>query len=79
MRTVVSEETYKKGPLPCELSLPVCVRACVCVCVCVTLHSGYLSFDELLVGLKGQLNERRLDMVKRAFKVCVRVCVCVCV
>lgn len=32
-------------------------------------RSGYLSFDELLVGLRGELNPRRLDMVERAFKV----------
>ncbi len=31
--------------------------------------NGYVSFDELLLGLRGQLNERRLDMVKRCFKV----------
>ncbi|KAG2498075.1 hypothetical protein HYH03_003835 [Edaphochlamys debaryana] len=31
--------------------------------------SGYISFDELLLGLRGELTERRLDMVKRCFKV----------
>ena len=31
--------------------------------------SGYLSFDELLVGLRGELNPRRRQMVALAFKV----------
>lgn len=31
--------------------------------------SGYLSFDELLVGLRGTLNERRQEIVNKAFKV----------
>lgn len=31
--------------------------------------SGYLSLNELLFGLRGKLNERRLAMVKLAFKV----------
>lgn len=31
--------------------------------------NGYLSFDELLVGIRGQLNAKRLEMVKLAFKV----------
>ncbi|EFJ48516.1 hypothetical protein VOLCADRAFT_120868 [Volvox carteri f. nagariensis] len=31
--------------------------------------SGFISFDELLEGLRGELSERRLDMVKRCFKV----------
>lgn len=31
--------------------------------------SGYLSFDEFLVGLRGKLNPRRQEMVDLAFKV----------
>lgn len=31
--------------------------------------SGFISFDELLMGLRGQLSERRGDMVARCFKV----------
>lgn len=31
--------------------------------------SGFVTFDELLLGLRGQLNDRRLDMVKRCYKV----------
>ncbi|GLC50852.1 hypothetical protein PLESTB_000438900 [Pleodorina starrii] len=31
--------------------------------------SGLVTFDELLLGLRGELNERRLAMVKRCFKV----------
>lgn len=41
--------------------------------------SGYLSYDEFLVGLRGQLSARRLDMVQRAFKVGVRSQVPMCV
>merc|ERR1712043_126841 len=29
--------------------------------------SGELSFDEFLIGLRGQLNQKRLESVKRAF------------
>ncbi|KAG2433561.1 hypothetical protein HYH02_012678 [Chlamydomonas schloesseri] len=31
--------------------------------------SGFVTFDELLLGLRGELNDRRLDMVKRCYKV----------
>jgi len=32
-------------------------------------HNGYICFDELLVGLRGQMNKRRLDLVHMAFRV----------
>ncbi|GIL92486.1 hypothetical protein Vretimale_19342 [Volvox reticuliferus] len=31
--------------------------------------NGFIAFDELLGGLRGDLTERRLDMIKRCFKV----------
>lgn len=61
------------APCHCQLS---CLSLLVYDAGCRRFDAdanGSVSFNELLVGLRGQLNERRTGMVRRAFKVGVKL------